>query len=79
VVRSTILPALLAASFSLIRNDFLTTLKEPLYIVVSCFILDRLARFSLYMGGRIQFAGLASTTGVSVGFADGAGHQEAGR
>jgi hypothetical protein len=55
VVRSTVLPAILAASFPLIRNDFLTTLKGPLYIIISCFILDRMALFGLQMNRRIKF------------------------
>lgn len=59
LVRSTILPALLAASFPLIRNDFLTTLKEPLYIVISCLILDSMAHFGTYTSHLHQLANRA--------------------
>jgi hypothetical protein len=62
VVRSTVLPALLGASFLLIRNDFMTTLKVPLYMIIVCFILDRAARFCLDMSRRIKLANLSEAT-----------------
>ncbi|HEV2484088.1 MAG TPA: O-antigen polysaccharide polymerase Wzy [Terracidiphilus sp.] len=62
LVRSTVLPALLAASFPLIRNDFLTTLKEPMYMVISCLILDRMAQFGIYTSRLMKLANLAKQT-----------------
>jgi hypothetical protein len=56
LVRSTVLPALLAFSFPLIRNDFLTTLKAPLYLILSCLILDRIAEYGVYMGKLTKVA-----------------------
>jgi hypothetical protein len=61
-VQSTVLPALLGASFPLIRNDLMSTLKMPIYIIVSCFILDRIVRLSVYMGKLSELNDLSKTT-----------------
>jgi O-antigen polysaccharide polymerase Wzy len=60
-IRLTVLPALLATSFPLMRNDFMTTLKVPLYIAIACLILDRMAAYGRELGGLREFAGLRST------------------
>ncbi len=55
LVRATGLPALLGASFALVRNDFMTTLKVPLYIVASCLLLDAIACHMNHLG-KILYA-----------------------
>jgi hypothetical protein len=62
IVRSTVLPALLGGSFPLMRNDVLSTLKGPIYIIISCFILDRLALYGHELGGLIKLAKLSAAT-----------------
>jgi hypothetical protein len=62
MVRLTVLPALLGGAFSLMRNDVLSTLKGPIYIIASCFILDRLALNIHELGGLIKLAKLSAAT-----------------
>jgi hypothetical protein len=71
VVRSTVLPALLAFFFPLIRNDFTSTLKGAIYIIISCFILDRLALYSHEFGGLIKLAKLSAATKQQLQFHQG--------
>jgi hypothetical protein len=59
---STVLPALLGVSFFLMRNDVLLTPKGPIYIIISCFVLDRFALYSHELGGHIKLAKLAAAT-----------------
>ena len=62
LVRSTVLPVLLGNSFLLMRNDFVTTLKASLYIIVSCVILDRMTHFALGMRRLIILEKLSAST-----------------
>lgn|GEM_PF-2376706 len=41
----TVAPALLANSFPLIRNDLMSTLKAPCYMILACILLDQVARW----------------------------------
>jgi hypothetical protein len=61
IVLSTVLPALLGCSFPLMRNDMMSTLKAPLYIILSCLLLDRVARFGLDTGKLLKLARVSET------------------
>jgi hypothetical protein len=61
IIRLTILPALLGCSFSLMRNDMMSTLKMPLYLIISCLILDGAAKFCLYTSRLITLSKLAES------------------
>ena len=62
VFRSTVLPALLGASFPLVRNVFLMTLKTPIYIIIGCVMLDRLAVYAHELVEHIKPAELPART-----------------
>jgi O-antigen polysaccharide polymerase Wzy len=61
IVLSTVLPALLGCSFPLMRNDMMSTLKAPLYIIISCLILDSVARIGFDTGKLLQLATISET------------------
>lgn len=60
--RLTVLPALLGFSFALLRNPFLMMLKTPIYVAVSCIILDRLALYAHHFGEYIVSAELSTVS-----------------
>jgi oligosaccharide repeat unit polymerase len=60
MTRLTVLPALLGASFPLLRNVFLMALKAPLYVILFCIVLDRLALYVHHLGEHIEFAELSA-------------------
>lgn len=66
MVRSTILPALLGASFPLIRNDFMTTMKVPLYFVIACVLLDCVALYSFRLGKVAKISLLPSVSSTTL-------------
>lgn len=62
LMRHTVLPAFLAASFPLIRNDIMTDLKIPIYMIVSCLILDRAGRLVRYTKKLMTLSRIAQAT-----------------
>ncbi|MFP5206111.1 MAG: O-antigen polymerase [Acidobacteriota bacterium] len=60
MARLTVLPALLGFSFPLLRNVFLMTLKSPLYVVVFCIVLDRIAHYGCRLREHIEVAAMTA-------------------